>query len=376
MKREGFEPLSSESCVFVNRDADVWIMLYVDDMAIAAATKEQIDKVAKQLGETFSLTALGEVEQFLGLQIVRDRKLRIIQVSQGPYIERVLTGKGWLNLNGVGSPLDAHMKYNPDLPELEDKEKNDYLELVGSAQWISNNTRPDVAYAANFLGRHRQKPTSQHLEQLKRLWRYLSGTRNLGLTLGGTCGLEELDLWLHCDASWADDPRTRRTTAGHIIYVGNSPIKWQSKQQTIVTLSTTEAEFINMSTAGRDMVWIKKLLHDIQIPILKIPVIGTDSKNALIAAESDRRNMSTRHTDVRYKWVKEKIKNGELTLDWVETGKMKADGLTKPLNPTKQAHFVRLIGLSEVIAKKAREKETQAEDKLICSGASLAETAV
>ena len=72
--------------------------------------------------------------------------------------------------------------------------------------------------------------------------------------------------------------------------------------------------------------WIKKLLYDIQIPIPKITVIGTDSKNALIAAESDQRNMSTRHTDVGYKWVKEKIKNGELTLDWVETGKMKADG--------------------------------------------------
>jgi hypothetical protein len=74
-----------------------------------------------------------------------------------------------------------------------------------------------------------------------------------------------------------------------------------------------------MSTAGRDMMWIKKLLYDIQIPIPKIPVIGTDS---LIAADSDRRNMSTRHTDVRYKWVKGKIKNGELTLDWVETGEL------------------------------------------------------
>ena len=124
MKREGFELLSSEACVFINRDTDVWIMLYVDDMAIAAATKEQIDKVAKQLGETFSLTALGEVEQFLGLQIVRDRKLRIIQISQELYIERVLTGKGWLNLNGVGSPLDIHMKYDPELPELEDNKKN------------------------------------------------------------------------------------------------------------------------------------------------------------------------------------------------------------------------------------------------------------
>ena len=136
---------------------------------------------------------------------------------------------------------------------------------------------------------------------------------NLGLTLGGRA-IDDLELWLHCDASWADDPRTHKTTAGHIIYVGDSPVKWASKQQSIVTLSTTEAEFVNMSTAGWDMVWIKKLIHDMKIPITKIPMIGTDSKNTLIAAESDRVNLSTRHTDVRYKWIKEKVRNRELTL--------------------------------------------------------------
>ena len=67
----------------------------------------------------------------------------------------------------MGSPLDVHIKYDPELPELDKKEKEEYLEMVGSAQWISNNTRPDIAYAANLLGRHRQKPTRQHMEQLK-----------------------------------------------------------------------------------------------------------------------------------------------------------------------------------------------------------------
>ena len=137
--------------------------------------------------------------------------------------------------------------------------------------------------------------------QVKRIWRYFSATKNLGLTLGGAKTLRNLELWLHCDASWADDTVTRRTTAGHIIYVSASPVKWQSKQQNIVTLSTTEAEFINMSAAGRDKIWIRKLLTDMKIPIPKIPMIGTDSLNALHAAESPQENMSTRHVDVRYK---------------------------------------------------------------------------
>jgi hypothetical protein len=225
MKKAGFEPLASQACVFINRENSVWIMLYVDDMAIAAATTLEIERVTKVLNETFTLTVLGEVNSFLGLEIIHDRKLKTIKISQGLYIKRVLEGKEWLNLNGVGSPLDARMKYNSDLNELEQKQKNEYLELVGNTQWISNNSGPDVAYAANFLGRHRQKPTSQHMEQLKRLWRYYSGTIDMGLILGGERTLQDLELWLHCDASWADDVTTRKTTAGHIIYVEDSPIK-------------------------------------------------------------------------------------------------------------------------------------------------------
>jgi hypothetical protein len=96
----------------------------------------------------------------------------MIQISQSPYIERVLTGKEWLNLNCIGSPLDTHMKYNLDLPELDEKEKNEYLELVGSAQWISNNTRPDVAYAANFLGIDwpRSSPVPKFQDWTEFLW--------------------------------------------------------------------------------------------------------------------------------------------------------------------------------------------------------------
>ena len=109
------------------------------------------------------------------------------------------------------------------------------------------------------------------------------------------------------DVRNTDDPRTRKTTTEHIIYVEDSPVKWVSKQQSIITLSTTKAEFVNMSMAGRNIVWVKKLLLNMKIPMSKIPMIGTDSQNILIVAESDHINLSTRHTDVRYKWVKKKI---------------------------------------------------------------------
>ena len=88
-------------------------------------------------------------------------------------------------------------------------------------------------------------------------------------------------------------------------------------------------------------------------------MIGTDSRNVMLAAEGDRQNMSTRHTDVRYKWIKERIQKGELTLRWIETSQMKADGLTKALNTVQQAWFVGLIRLSEVIDKEEHKIESR-----------------
>ena len=108
-------------------------MLYVDNMLIIVATKEQINYVANQLNIVFSLKALGEVQTFLGHLVVCDRSNRTIKISQGLYIKKVLYKKGWTYIKGAGSLLDSNVKYDLDLLPLESKEKEEYLELVGSA---------------------------------------------------------------------------------------------------------------------------------------------------------------------------------------------------------------------------------------------------
>src|SRR5436190_2101573 len=106
-------------------------MLYIDNMLIAAATKKQINYIANQLDVVFRLKALGEVRTFLGHLVVRDRSNKTIKISQGPYIKKVLNKKEWTYIKGAGSPLDPNVKYDPNSPQLEGKEKEEYLELVG-----------------------------------------------------------------------------------------------------------------------------------------------------------------------------------------------------------------------------------------------------
>ena len=80
------------------------------------------------------------------------------------------------------------------------------------------------------------------------------------------------------------------------------------------------------------------------------PVIGTDSTNMMKVVKRNQHSLSTRHTDIRYKWIKEKCEKGELTLEWVSTENMRADGLTKPFRTTQQAHFIQLLEMTKVIS--------------------------
>ena len=117
-----------------------------------------------------------------------------------------------------------------------------------------------------------------------------------------------------------------------------------------MTLSMTEVEFINFSTAGCNLIWIRQLLREIKLNLMKISLVWTGSINAMKVVKRNQHSLSTRHTDIRYKWIKEKCEKGELTLEWVLTDNMRADSLMKPFGTTQQAHFVQLLEMTRVIS--------------------------
>ena len=113
-----------------------------------------------------------------------------------------------------------------------------YSSGVGSLMYAMTTTRPDIAYAVSVLSSYMANPGQQHWIALKRVLRYLQGTRNYGLVLGGSS--VELSGW--CDADWANDKDTRRSVSGYIFNIGDGVISWQSKRQPTVAMSSTEAE--------------------------------------------------------------------------------------------------------------------------------------
>jgi hypothetical protein len=138
---------------------------------------------------------------------------------------------------------------------------------------------------------------------------------------------------------------TRFSTAGHIVFVAGGPIYWVSKKQTLVTLSTTEAEFINITPTACSLIWIKSLLRDLSYTDDLPKLIFTDSANALAIALNPFERQRTRHIDIRFKWIIDRVKGQEFKLQHVSTGKQIADGFTKGLMKDKHLAFVRQLNM-------------------------------
>jgi hypothetical protein len=242
------------------------------------------------------------------------------------------------------------MKWHPPLQQSEKSPPSVvayYQKATGSLNWLSTNTRPGLTQAVNKLCEANSCPSSLHLEALKRLFRYLKGTTDWGITLGGKeYTKKELGLQIYADAAFGDDPIQRFSTAGHVVLAGGGPIYWKSKKQSLVTLSSTEAEFINLTLAGQSAVWLANILKEAGCPQRKPFILFTDSANAQQITLNSENTARTKHIDIRYKWVQGRVRKGYFKLKHVPTAEMIADGLTKPLGKEKFAQFVKMIGVS------------------------------
>ncbi len=222
-----------------------------------------------------------------------------------------------------------------------------YAKDTGAINWLSCGTRPDMAYTMSRLAEANAGPSQEHLDLMHHLYRYIKGTATYGIELGG-CDVDVTDMMMQvfADASLADRIPTRHSTAGHVVFVAGGPVHWKTKKQTFVALSTTEAEYTNLTPAGLSAKWVGKILEDCGAPQPTPMVVFTDSLNAYQMVMNPLNKARTRTIDIRYKWVAEQAERGLLKIKHVDGVAMAADGLTKPLQREKHDSFVRLLGMT------------------------------
>ena len=348
----GFTRCRFDTCIYI-RDDGMMIVLYVDDMLLIGKA-DAVAEVRKKIATRFDVVFLGPVKHFLGMVIERDRAKRCIFLSQSGYIDRILERVGLAKCNGVSTPLIPKEKMFPrpkDIPGTPNPEpradEQRYQQAIGSLGWLAGATRPDIAYSVSLLGRFSKDLGKTHWDGVKRVFRYIAGTKGLRLGLGGNPEVdlaEAFDGYVYAD--FAGDSQFRSTT-GYIFRFGIGAIAWHSKKQTTTALSTADAEFIASAAAIQELLWFRQLLcRLLRITILPPTTLYNDNAAALASFFDDQYRPHSRHIGVKYYRVRELVEDrSEVDMRYCATGDMVADGLTKGLDRLKQAAFIRMCGL-------------------------------
>lgn len=330
----GFHVCSSDNCTFV-KDKEttdiVIIIVYVDDILISARELQLINLTKDLIKRRFQIEDFGEINYYLGIAINRDITSGAYYMNQRGYIESLCDKFNIKTNPSCNIPLPYQFQYNVNEYEsLTEDEKNYVLnfptrQLIGAINYIALCTRPDISYAISLLARYQDKPNLSTCKATVYLLKFLLNTKHYEIKFTGST----VSLVAYSDSDWAGDRDSRKSTTGYILYLGNAPITWQSKLQPLVALSSTEAEYLALSTTAQENICIKFLLRDWGYKIMMPTTIYCDNQGAIQLTINHAQHKRTRHIEIKYHYVRDLESTGQIVISKMHTTNMIADLLTK-----------------------------------------------
>ena len=224
------------------------------------------------LAKTFDMKDLGEASYILGIKLHRDRKNRMIGLSQAAYIDKVLV---WLAMQDSKKGITpfrhgVHLSKDqcPKTPqEKEQMREVSYASAVGSLMYAMLCTRPDICHAVGLVSRYQSNPGPDHWTAVKCILKYLRRTRDYMLIYGS----DELIPVGYTDSDFMSDKDSRKSTSGYVIMLGGGAISWRSIKQECTVDSTSEAEYVAACEAAKEAVWLKRFLLELGVvPLLSL----------------------------------------------------------------------------------------------------------
>ncbi len=337
----GFTESKADAGLFISADASnpALLLTYVDDILIIAPNTNTLAPIKHKLMATFDARDLGPATFFLGMDITRDRANKTLKLSQGRLTADLLNKFNMQEAKTVSTPSSAAIKLTKDGEPLDTK-TFPYSTLIGSLMYLSVCTRPDIAQAVGALARYMATPTTVHWTAAKTVLRYLAGTADCGITFGtGPPGLD-----VYCDADYAGDVDTRRSTTAYVFILNGGAITWSSRLQPTVAASTTEAEYMAAAATIKEALWLRKLLNDLRFDSPSI-AIKADSQSAIKLLKNPIVSNRSKHIDVVHHFARERVARNEVTFTYIRTDLMVADALTKPVPATKFNFCTNAMGI-------------------------------
>ena len=330
----------SDPCLFhkTSRTGQLMLLfLFVDDFQVAfdSADEREWKESHDLLYRRFKITDLGESKFMLGMRIIRDRAARTITLDQELYITKSLVKYGLAQCRPTSTPGASSEDDTTPSALDEPTDLKLYQEKVGTLLYASISTRPDISYAVNKLSQHMQAPTMRDAKGCDRIFRYLSGTKNLGLLFGRqrlAAPDAAVSVSTYADADWASDRTDRKSITGWISMINGDPVSWSSKKQKVVSQSTCEAELYAQAAGINEAKWQCDLLSEIGLKVSSAPVIYGDNQSTQALSKNGIKSERTKHVAIKYAYIHDEVSNGRVALQWISTTEQLADILTKSLS--------------------------------------------
>jgi hypothetical protein len=336
----GFTQSSIDPCLFIR--SNCILVVYVDDCLLFAKSDEVLDSVVASLQSEFNLTSEGDVGAFLGVDIQR---------NIDGYLELVQPGLINKIISFCGLEDESNQHKTPSTDILHDDSNGavrehtwNYRSMIGMLTFLSTSTCPDIAFAVHQCARFCVSPKRSHELAVRRIVRYLKGTRNRGYILRPSTTHRNIDCYVNADfaglwsPSTSQDPISVKSRTGYVITFASCPVFWSSKLQTEVTLSTTEAEYIAMSQAARDLIPMRALLQEFSKATKLIvgdtiahSTIFEDNRGCVDLATAPKLRPRTKHIGLKYHHFRSHVENGSIKIQWIDSKNQLADIFTKPL---------------------------------------------
>jgi transposase InsO family protein len=322
----GFTRCRSEPCIYISKDGDVVIGLYVDDLLVLGQNEGAEGQIVQLLTEGFNTKNLGDAKYCLGIEIERRSVDGAYFLCQEKYVGDILKKFKHQDCKSVGTPMETSDVFFQNCQEKFDQET--YRSAIGSLLYLSTCTRPDIAHAVGVASRFVSNPMVNHWNGVKRIFKYLQGTRNYGILMEPS-DQDPMQVEVFTDADWAGDKGDRKSTSGLAVFVGGSLVTWLSKKQDSVALSTMEAEYMAASRGVQEILWFRQLLEELKELVDVRIILKCDSSSAINFMENDLLVGRAKHIDIRYHFIKDEIKNKLIRVKYCKTEEMVADILTK-----------------------------------------------
>jgi hypothetical protein len=348
----GYVRSDMDPCLYIKRgegNTVTYLLLYVDDGVIASNDDNEVNRLMDILKSSFQVKEMDRLTYLLGLQVDFDVNSRnILRLHQESYIQEICADFRLLECKPMSTPCETRVHLPTYTTPQSGISMDLYRKGIGKLLYASNCTRPDISFVVGLLSRHLQFPGKEHFTLMLRVMKYLKNTANYGLVYYSRVGQPNVPVG-YSDSSFADNRTDSKSTGGYTFNLSGAAITWRSKKQSLVSTSSTEAEYIALCDAVGESIWLRQIMNEMTGRITYPILVYCDNSPTISIASDVGVTTRNKHILVKYHYSREMIQKKYVVVEHISTSKNLADIMTKGLGSNKLQYFRSGLGVKSIL---------------------------